>query len=221
MLARWHARPALFFLALLICGAGSHGTDDATESTTYRTTVSEVRVSFFATDEKQDPVTTVANSDFAVVDNERIVRDFHSFMRTDETSLEVVVLVDASQSVAPRFRFAMNNVVQLAAHQQSMPDESISVLSFGGTSPGPSQERHGATPNLQPAILCSSGCRTSEALSKLLAVTSSGTTPLFGALIFGSDFISQHHRAGKRPALTPSACTLRSMRFRLLPTVEF
>ena len=76
MLALWHARPALLFLALLICVPGSHGSNDAAESITYRTTVSEVRVTFFATDEQQHPVATLTNSDFAVVDNDRVVRNF-------------------------------------------------------------------------------------------------------------------------------------------------
>jgi VWFA-related protein len=201
MLALWHPRPALLFLALLICGPDTHGSNDPAESTTYRTTVSEVQVTFFATDEQQHPVATLTNSDFAVIDNERVVRNFHSFSRSDETSLEVVVLVDASQSVAPRFQFAMKNVAQLVAYEQAISDDDISVLVFGGTSPGPNRERSGVAPNLQPAILCSSGCRTSESVSKLLAVANSGTTPLFDALIFGAAFISQNRRAGVRPVL--------------------
>ena len=38
-------------------------------------------------------------------------------------------------------------------------------------------------------------------MSRLLAAKSSGTTPLFDALIFASDFISHHRRAGARPIL--------------------
>ena len=37
--------------------------------------------------------------------------------------------------------------------------------------------------------------------SKLLAVKSGGATPLFDALIFAADFISQHRRAGARPVM--------------------
>jgi len=36
---------------------------------------------------------------------------------------------------------------------------------------------------------------------RLWAVKSSGTTPLFDALILGADFISHHRRAGARPVL--------------------
>ena len=153
MLTLWHARYDFFSLALLICTPTAHGSNDAAESTTYRTNVSEVRVTFFATDERQHPVTNLASSDFAVVDDERVVRNFHSFARSDETSLEVVVLVDASQSVAPRFQSAMNDVVELLALGQSMPDDNISVLTLGGTSPGLPLEKRGVGSKLQPAIL--------------------------------------------------------------------
>jgi hypothetical protein len=54
---------------------------------------------------------------------------------------------------------------------------------------------------MRPAILCSSGCRASDSVSRLLAVKSGGTTPLFDALIVGADFISHRRRAGVRPVL--------------------
>ena len=65
---------------------------------------------------------------------------------------------------------------------------------LGGTSGG-------TFGGLRPAILCSSGCRASDSASKLLAVKSGGTTPLFDALIFAADFISHHRRAGARPVM--------------------
>jgi len=115
-----------------------------------------------------------------------VVRNFRSFTHSDETSLDVVALVDLSESVAPRFRVAMSDVLQLVAQEQSTPDDNIAVVSFGG---------------MRPAILCSNGCRASDSVSRLLAVKSSGTTPLFDALILGADFISHHRRAGARPVL--------------------
>lgn len=201
MFALCHARLTLLIVALLTCVSAADDSISASEPTTYRSTVSEVRVTFFATDENHHPVTTLTNSDFAVVDSERIVHKFRSFTHSDETSLEVVVLVDASQSVAPRFQLAMSDVVQLVASEQSIPDDSISVLSFGGTSQTPLQEVGSTSPALKPAVLCSNGCRTSGSVNRLLAVKSSGTTPLFDALIFGADFISQRRRAGVRPVL--------------------
>jgi VWFA-related protein len=174
-------------------------TSDSPNLPTYRTTVSEVRVAFFATDENNHPLATLTKSDFAVVDNERVVRNFRSFAHSDETSLDVVALVDMSESAAPRLRVALSDVLQLVAQEQSIPDDNISVLSFGGTSGGTSGGTPGETSGgLRPAILCSSGCRAPDSLSKFLAGKSGGTTPLFDALIFAADFISQHRRAGGR-----------------------
>jgi VWFA-related protein len=190
MLTHWHTRSVLLALFALAYVSAADDTNRSSDLPTYRSTVSEVRVTFFATDENNHPVATLTKSDFAALDDGRVVRNFRSFTHSDETALEVVALVDMSESVAPRFRVAMSDVLQLVAREQSIPDDNISVLSFGGTSGG-----------IRPAILCSSGCRASDSVNRLLAVKSSGTTPLFDALIFGADFISHHRRAGVRPVL--------------------
>jgi VWFA-related protein len=190
MLAHWHTRSVLLALFALTCASAADDTNHSSGLPTYRSTVSQVRITFFATDENNHALETLTKSDFAVVDNELVVRNFRSFTHSDETSLDVVALVDLSESVAPRFRVAMSAVLQLVAREQSIPDDNIAVLSFGGTFGG-----------MRPAILCSSGCRASDSVSRLLAVKSSGTTPLFDALIVGADFISHRRRAGVRPVL--------------------
>src|SRR5713101_8288641 len=183
MLTHWHPRLALLALFTLTSVLAAEDASDASGVPTYRSTVSEVRVTFFATDQNNHPVATLTKTDFAVVDNELVVRNFRSFTHSDETSLDVVALVDLSESVAPRFRVAMSDVLQLVAQEQSIPDDNIAVVSFGG---------------MRPAILCLNGCRASDSVSSLLAVKSNGTTPLFDALILGADFISHHRRAGAR-----------------------
>jgi VWFA-related protein len=92
----------------------------------------------------------------------------------------------------------MSEVLQLVAQEQSIANDSIAVLSFGGTFGG---AHDGAFDSLHPAVLCSSGCRTADSVSRLLAVKSGGTTPLFDALTFGADFISHHRRIGARPVV--------------------
>ena len=87
----------------------------------------------------------------------------------------------------------MSAVLQLA-REQSIPGNSLAVLSFGGTS-------EGTAAGLRPAILCSSGCHSADSASKLSAVKSGGATPLFDALILAADFIAHHRRAGARPVL--------------------
>jgi len=190
MLAHWHTRSVLLALFALTCASAADDTNHSSGLPTYRSTVSQVRITFFATDENNHALETLTKSDFAVVDNELVVRNFRSFTHSDETSLDVVALVDLSESVAPRFRVAVSAVLQLVAREQSIPDDNIAVLSFGGTFGG-----------MRPAILCSSGCRASDSVSRLLAVKSGGTTPLFDALIVGADFISHRRRAGVRPVL--------------------
>jgi VWFA-related protein len=184
MLADWHARFVLLALFVMSCGSAAQDAGPALPD--YRSDVSEVRVTFFATDQANRSVEHLTAADFAVVDSEQVVRKFRSFARSDETSLDVVALIDVSESVTPRFRAAMSDVLQLVTRERSLPDDNIAVLSFGG---------------LHPAILCSGGCRDSSAASKLLTVRSSGSTPLYDGLIFGADFAAHHRRAGARLVL--------------------
>src|ERR1035441_10570046 len=203
MLTRGHIRSgllALFVLtdAVLTYAAADEKTNDSSTLPTYRSIVSQVQVTFFATDENNRPVAALTKSDFAVVDNDLVIRNFRSFTAADENALDVVALVDLSESVAPRFRVAIREVEQLVAREQSLADANVAVLYFGAESGGTSGAASG---EIRPAILCSSGCRASGPVSRLLAAKGSGTTPLFDALIFASDFISHHRRAGARPVL--------------------
>lgn len=193
MLAHWHIRAVLLALLVLTCASVAEDTNNPSLPT-YRSVVSQVRVTFFATDENNHPVAPLTKSDFAVVDSELVVRNFRSFTPADETSLDIVALVDLSESVASRFRVAMSAVLQLVAREQAILDDNISVLTFGGAIGG-------ALGSIRPAILCTNGCRTADSMNRLLAVKSGGTTPLFDAVIFGADFISHHRRAGARPVL--------------------
>ncbi len=182
----WHVHLAFLLLLAASYGSAAEGSSSPSGRPTFRSSVSEVRVAFFATDGNSEPVERVTNSDFAVIDNGMVVHTFRSFARSDETALDLVALLDVSESVAPRFRAAMNDVLQLVSREQSVPDDHIAVLSFGG---------------LHPAILCASTCRTSAAANKLLSVKSSGLTPLYDGLSFGADFIAKRRRQGLRPVL--------------------
>ncbi len=191
---------ALFVLtyAVLTYAAAAASANDSSNLPTYRSIVSQVQVTFFATDENNRPVAALTKSDFAVVDNGLVIRNFRSFTAADETSLDVVALVDLSESVAPRLRVAIREVEQLVAREQSIADDNVAVLYFGAEFGAASGAASG---EIRPAILCSSGCRASGSVSRLLAAKDSGTTPLFDALIFASDFISHRRRAGARPVL--------------------
>jgi VWFA-related protein len=198
MLTRAHIRSlllALFVLtyAVLTHAAAAEKTNDSSNLPTYRSVVSRVQVTFFVTDENNHPVETLTKSDFAVVDNGLVVRNFRSFSASDENSLDVVALVDLSESVASGIRAAIGDVQELVAGEQSIPDDNVAVLYFGAS---------GATSGgLRPTVLCSGGCRSANSVNTLLAVKGGGTTPVFDALIAGADLISHHRRAGVRPVL--------------------
>ena len=107
MLAHWQIRATL--LLLLAISHKSTAQDSGANSSvpTFRSSVSEVRVTFFASDGNSQPVENLTKADFAVVDNDLVVRNFRSFARSDETSLDVVALVDVCllyTSPSPRDR---------------------------------------------------------------------------------------------------------------------
>jgi len=174
---------SLLFILPYLALAGD-ANDIAT--TTYRTSVSEVRITFFATDQNNRPVYKISKDDFAIVDNGIVVRDFRSLARSDETTLEVVALVDASESVAPQFEGTVKQVLQVVAQRQLADDDNLSVILFGG---------------LRPMVFCSRSCRDAEAEQRLLAVKAAGATPLFDALAQGASLISSRQTSGVRPLL--------------------
>ena len=101
-------------------------------------------MTFSTTDQNNRVIATVQPSDFAIVDQDLVVRDFRSFSRSEYTRLDVAVLVDASGSVTPKFHQELSNVVQLIAQSDGVPDESFSVISFR---------------DLKPSVVCAGNCR--------------------------------------------------------------
>lgn len=164
---------ALFLALLPSTLFGSNMGEDG--QLTYRTGTSEVRVTFFATDQNGRPIETITKDDFAVVDSGIVVRNFRGLSRSNETSLDVVAVVDTSESVAPRFRANMHHVVQLVDTEAGIANHSVSVIQFAG---------------MQPALVCSGNCNSSAALQNIQAVKAEGATPLFDALNYTAQFIS-------------------------------
>jgi VWFA-related protein len=151
---------------------------------TYRTGTSEVRVTFFATDQNNRLVETIDRNDFAVVDGDRVIRDFRSLMRSDETKLDIVVLIDASESVAARFPATSEQVLKLIA--QNHPGDDLTVIWFAG---------------LRPAVLCTTDCGEISTQTKIRSLTTAGSTPLFDSLAFTAQYIAGRHSAGVRQVL--------------------
>jgi VWFA-related protein len=174
---------ALLFFLSRIAFAGD--TNDA-PGATYRSTTSEVRVAFFTTDDHHRAVPAVRKDDFVIVDDGVVVRDFRSLARTDESALDVVVMVDASESVAKKLPLIMQDVVQLISQKQGPSDDNISVISFA---------------SLGTDVLCAHDCRTADAGRRLLSVRAAGATPLFDALQYGADLVSRCQTGDVRPVL--------------------
>lgn len=155
-------------------------TGEAQESSTptYHSSTSEVRLVLFATDENNRSVEDLQRDDFAVVDNERIVRDFRSFTRSAAINLDVIVLIDASESVLPRFQQEIADVVQLVSQGPWTPQDNLSVLSFSGT---------------EARLICSGDCRSSFTADRVVALRGGGATPLFDAVEIAADLLD-HRR---------------------------
>jgi VWFA-related protein len=153
---------------------------------TYQSSVSEVRLTFFATDEKNRGVETLRGDDFAVVDEGQVIRRFRSFSRSNVTRLNIVVLVDASKSVVSRYRQEIADVLQLMALNPAISDDHIAVIAFGG---------------MQSAVLCSGDCRNSPAVERLVRTRADGATPLYDALLLAGNFLSEHRDPERRPVM--------------------
>jgi VWFA-related protein len=175
----------IVLLAASLAAEPANSTANDHSIAAYHAGASEVRVTFFTTDENNHPVDAIDRNDFAIVDGDIVVREFRSLTRSDETALDVVVLVDASDSVANHFRLIMNEVLQLV-FQKPATNDNISVVSFAG---------------LQPVLICARNCGTLAAVDKLHGLTAGGATPLFDALAYSASFITSGHSPGMRPVV--------------------
>jgi Mg-chelatase subunit ChlD len=138
----------------------------------YRSTVSEVRLVFFATDERNHNVQELQSDDFAIVDDETVIRTFRSFTRSASIKLDVIVLVDSSGSVLSHFKEEMENVAQLISQSPWNPEDNLSVISFGG---------------LETHLICSANCRSSFGPGDV--VSGGAATPLLDAVEAATDLL--------------------------------
>ena len=170
-------RDGLILSFLLICtGVSRSATGDPPEIT-YRSNVTEVRMTFSAIDQNNHGVATLQATDFAVVDKDVIVRSFQSFTRTDWTKLDIAIIVDTSESVTPHFRQEMAETLKLVSQTAGVPEQNLSIISFKGS---------------LPFVVCRADCRLSHATERLPDAGAGGLTPLFDAVVFASDSLAQH-----------------------------
>jgi VWFA-related protein len=173
LLAQRYNRPALLFL--LVCQVCAFGAPAETPETVYRANVSEVRITFSATDQYNHAVATLNPGDLAVVDKDVIVRNFQSFTLAQFTRLEITILIDPSESVGTQYREEIAQVLELISKTSGVPDDSISIVSFSG---------------VQPTLICKGNCRASQARDLIPSSASGGVTPLYDSMIFAADTFS-------------------------------
>ena len=149
---------------------------------TYRTGTSEVRISFFATDENNRLVRDVKPEDLAVVDSGMVIRNFRSLNHADETALEVIVLIDASESMAPTFQATLKEIMGLITQDPLVPESSISIITIAG---------------IRPTLVCSSDC-ASTGSQQLVRLKADGATPLFDSLTYSARMIGNRHAVDTR-----------------------
>jgi VWFA-related protein len=157
---------------------------EESQNVAFSSTVSEVRLLFLATDEHNHTVEDLRRNDFAVVDDERVIREFRSFIRSDAVYLNVVVLIDSSESVLPRFRQEITDVAQLISQSPWNPGDHVSVLAFGGS---------------ESEFICDGNCR--ESFSRNQIVPRGGATPLLDAIEIATTLLVQRRQPEVWPVI--------------------
>jgi VWFA-related protein len=171
---------------LLVCSGLALAAPGDTPEATYSANVAEVRLTFSATDRNNHSVATLREGDFAVVDRDTVVRGFQSFTRSGGTKLRVIVLIDTSESVTPRLRQEIADVVRLISPSAGIPEEDVSLVSFHG---------------INPSLICAGNCRASRALERPPAVQAGGLTPLFDGVVYAADLLAQRGDPDARKVL--------------------
>jgi len=182
------SRIALFLLSLMAAVALSAIPVYAADETEYtiRSSVNEVRLAFAASDRQGHVIRTLQSSDVAVADNGAIIRHFRSFRPASESPLDMVILLDASDSVASQIPAEIAAVKSFVEDSAWGEHDRVSILSFGG---------------LRPELLCARNCRAEGARVKLDSLRAHGVTPLYDALFQAAKMLEKSRDSESRPAM--------------------
>ena len=137
-----------------------------------------------ASDAHNRTVESLGKEDFAIVDNEMVIRRFRSLSRAPESKLAITLLVDTSESVAPQFREHVSEMLQRLLNSDSMVGDEVTVVAFGG---------------MQPRVVCSGNCRELAMAKRLFEQSPQGATPLFDAVVLAAKMAAQHADPQVRP----------------------
>jgi VWFA-related protein len=168
--------------------AGSPGFLHAAEHNGYviRSDVREVRLVFAASDAQGNAVGGLSPSDIAVADNGVIVRRFRSFQAASESPLDLVILLDASDSISTQLSIEIAELNQLLRSTKWGERDRVSVVAFGGS---------------RPTVLCAYRCQRFSMQAELGAVRADGATPLYDALLLAIELLQHDRNPDARPAI--------------------
>ncbi len=170
----------------LVLDPSNPSSSEESTNSSFHSSASEVRLVFFATDEYRRPVETLRQDDIAIVDDENVIRDFRSFTRSDAIKLDVVVLIDSSESVLPGFHQEAADVQQLISRWPGNPNDRVSILAFSGK---------------ETRFVCTADCRSSYTADQLASVPKGGATPLFDAIETATDFLVRRRQPDVWPMI--------------------
>lgn len=173
-----------WLLAVALVAAPVQAADES--ASTIRASANEVRITFAASDRDGHAIKSLRSSDVAVADNGMIIRQFRSFQPVVDSSLDVVLLLDASGSVASQLASEIAKARSLLENSAWEDRDRVSILAFGG---------------LGTQLLCTRNCREADAQGKLNALRTGGLTPLYDALEMALQRLKEDRDPESRPAV--------------------
>jgi VWFA-related protein len=173
-----------WLLAVALVSTPVHAAD--VSGSTIRASVIEVRIAFAAADRDGHTIKWLRSSDVAVADNGSIIRQFRSFRPAMESPLDLVLLLDASGSVASQLAAEIAEAKSFLENSAWEERDRVSILAFGG---------------LQTQLLCLRNCRAADAQGKLNALRADGLTPLYDALVNALRILKENRDPESRPAV--------------------
>jgi len=175
---------AAWLLAVTLAAAPVQAADGSGD--TIRASANEVRISFAASDRHGHAIKSLRSSDVAVVDNGLIIRQFRSFRPAMDTPLDLVLLLDASGSVASQLAEEIAEARSFLENSAWEERDRVSILAFSG---------------LRTQLLCVRNCRGAEAQEKLNALRADGLTPLYDALMKAAAILKEDRDPESRAAM--------------------
>lgn len=172
-------------VAVVLCSIPLHAADGEA-GYTFQAGTTEVRLAFAASDRQGRVIKTLRSSDVAVADNGAIIRRFRSFRPASESPLDLVILLDASDSVASQIPAEIAEARSFVEDSNWGARDRVSILAFGG---------------LHPQLLCARNCMAQPAPWMLSNLKATGATPLYDALFQAAEILQENRDPESRPAM--------------------